>query len=469
MGHCARVAFGVRSVAGLGRPGVAGVATLALAGTLAAGGSTRDHTELERSDPAENAVLAASPSRIVLDYTTGVLLAPSTVVVRSAQTRPVNASRPTYLADDRRDVLVLPLAETLSNGSYEVAWTTAGPDGHAISGNFGFRVESDTLEVDDTVAATDTAEESAGGRTAPARGALASAATRFVHYAGIAGLLGAVAFRLLVAGALAREGSRQIYQAAVGRAWTIAALSAGAVLASAPFRLWFQAQAFFPGDAAPDWTGLLTSTPWGQGWMLHVGAGLLAALGIAVSRKQGPHGAAWGIASLSALLLPLVPVLSGHAWNTEPRSLAATALYVHVAVTGVWVGGLFCVVFAGLPAVRRHAEGVEGAGLAAMVAAFSRIAVGAVALLAASGTVNAWMHLDVFSQLWTTSWGRTLLVKLAVVAGVMAVGLYNWRVVRPALAESPRPSLLALPAVLELALAAAALAATSWLAVQPLA
>ena len=107
--------------------------------------------------------------------------------------------------------------------------------------------------------------------------------------------------------------------------------------------------------------------------------------------------------------------------------------------------------------------------MAAMVAAFSRIAVGAVALLAASGTVNAWMHLDAFSQLWTTPWGQTLLVKLAVVAGVMAMGFYNWRVVRPALAQSPRPSLLALPAVLELALAAAALAVTSWLAVQPLA
>lgn len=318
----------------------------------------------------------------------------------------------------------------------------------------------DTLDAGDMSAAT---VDSAVGA------ALAPAATRFVFYLGVVGLLGAVAFRLLVAGVLAREGSREVYQAAVGRAWKIAALSSGAILATAPFRLWFQVQALFPGDPAPDWHGLLTATPWGSGWMLHAGLGLLAGAAVALGRKQGLRGAGWGVAGLCALFLPMVPVLSGQAWSAEPRSLAAPALYLHVAAASVWIGGLFCVLFAGVPAVKRHAEGAEEGGLAPMVAAFSRVAIVAVVLLAASGVANGWVRLEAASQLWTTAWGRALLVKLAVVAGVMAVGLYNWRVVRPALAESPRPGLLTLPAFVELVLAAAALAATSWLVVQPLA
>ncbi len=437
-----------------------------------------------------------------------------------AQT-PMGGGEVAHLADDRRDVLVLPLAQPLLDGAYQVAWTTGGPDGHAVSGAFGFRVAQevadtpsttldtldraadapgagggallDTLDVGGTMdeanelsgepsdtpdEAGDTSGESDtldASRVSAATGnsaigaALAPAATGFVFYLGVVGLLGAVAFRLLVAGVLARQGSREVYQAAVGRAWKIAALSAGAVLASAPFRLWFQVQAFFPDDPASDLRGLLTGTPWGAGWMLHAGLGVLAGAAVALARRQGPRGAGWGVAGISALCLPLVPVLSGHAWSAEPRSLAAPALYLHVTAASIWVGGLFCVLFAGVPAVKRHAEDAEEGGLAPMVAAFSRVAVVAVVLLAASGGANAWIRLEALSQLWTTAWGRALSIKLAVVAAVMTMGFYNWRVVRPALAESPRPGLLTLPAFVELALAAAALAATSWLVAQPLA
>jgi len=411
-------------------------------------------------------------------------------------------------------MLVLPLAQPLLDGTCQVAWITGGPDGHAVSGAFGFRVAQeladtpsttldtldraadapgagggallDTLDVGGTIGETsgdtldagntfgesdtlDASGVSAATGNSAVGAALAPTATRFVFYLGIVGLLGAVAFRLMIAGVLARQGSREVYQAAVDRAWKIAALSAGAILASAPFRLWFQVQALFPSDPAPDLRSILTATPWGAGWMLHAGLGVLAGAAVALARKQGPRGAGWGVAGISALCLPLVPILSGHAWSAEPRSLAAPALYLHVTAASIWVGGLFCVLFAGVPAVKRHAEDAEEGGLAPMVAAFSRVAVVAVVLLAASGGANAWIRLEALSQLWTTAWGRALSIKLAVVAAVMAMGFYNWRVVRPALAESPRPGLLTLPAFVELALAAAALAATSWLVAQPLA
>ena len=118
----------------------AGLALLALPAILGAG---RLHTELKSSDPAKDTVLAAPPARITLTYTTDVQLARSSASVHpSAAGAPaVSAGKLGYLANDRRDVLVLPLPEPLSGGGYTVRWTTAGPDGHPLSGDFAFRVD----------------------------------------------------------------------------------------------------------------------------------------------------------------------------------------------------------------------------------------------------------------------------------------------------------------------------------------
>ena len=184
--------------------------------------------------------------------------------------------------------------------------------------------------------------------------------------------------------------------------------------------------------------------------------------------RRVPWG--WAVTTLGVLLLPVVPVLSGHGWADSPRVLSAAATYLHVVAAGGWVGGLLCLLFAGLPALRQHAGGgaADTPGLAGMVGGFSRVARFAVALLLVSGAVKVWIHIGAVSDLWTTAWGRSLLVKDLVVAGVLALGLYNWRVVRPALAARPRTGLLMKPAVIELILGAAAVAVTSFLVAQPL-
>ena len=103
-----------------------------------------------------------------------------------------------------------------------------------------------------------------------------------------------------------------------------------------------------------------------------------------------------------------------------------------------------------------------------MVAAFSRVARIAVALLLVTGAVKVWIHVESLSDLWTTAWGRSLLVKDVVVSGVLALGFYNWRFVRPALERSPRIGLVRNPATIELLLGAAAVAVTAYLVAQPL-
>lgn len=451
------------------------------AAVLATAGWVRPHTELKATDPKADGVLDASPAAVTLTYTTVVRLALSTVTVRSAGEDGARvAGRLAYLADDRRDVLVLPLDEPLPPGSYTVAWTTAGPDGHRISGEFGFRVEPPAAggEVAAEQGEPPAPPDDGGAGTArPQAGdsgagqVLVPMVVRFLFHGGIAGVVGAVTFRLLVLGQCARSGeSGAVIEAAAKRAGTLAVLSLGLLLATLPMRLWHQAGTFFPRDAAGNLLAVLHGSAWAAGWWLQLGAVLVLAGGAVHLRRGGAAAGGWAGVALGALLLPFVPVLSGHGWADTPRAVSAAATYLHVVAAGAWMGGLACLLLAGLPGIRGHGGGgaAGAAALSGMVNAFSRVARVAVALLFVTGAARVWTHVDAVSDLWTTEWGTALLGKQAVVAGVLILGFCNWRFVRPALAGNPRPGPIRLLSTIELLLGAWVVWVTSYLVAQPL-
>lgn len=458
--------------------------TGALLAMPAIAAASRLHTELKESSPAQDAVLTELPTVVTLTYTTAVQLAESSVSVRSAtgDAAPVGAGELAYLHEDRRDVLVFSLDAPLGRGSYIVAWTTAGPDGHALSGEFSFRVDVPGVDEPDGAAGADATPapgvepepprtRTAGDAGAPNFEDAAALVTRFLFYTGIVGLLGSVAFKVIVLGAATNAGfPKEAAEGVSVGAWRIAAISAALLLVAVPLRLWFQARTFFPDDPGGNLAAVTAGTPWSTGWWLHTAAGVVAAAGVALCRRVRRGETGWHVVLAAALLVPLAPILSGHAWADAPRGLSAVATYLHVVAAGAWVGGLFCLFSAGLPALRAAAadSGSTGPGLTTLVGAFSRLALVAVGTLVVSGGVKAWLHMGAPSDLWTTPWGRSLLIKDFVVACVIAIGFYNWRVVRPALTVDPNPARLRRSAKAELAFGAAAVAATSWLVVQPL-
>ena len=444
------------------------------------------HTELEDSDPAADAVLTESPATVTLGFTTEVQLALSSVAVTSSSGgASASAAALAYLSADQHDVLVLPLTAPLPSGAYIVSWRTAGPDGHQISGEFGFQVDlplEEEAEEHDVAGAGDppvadgmerdpAAREDARTAEAGPSVDLLALATRFAFYAAIVGILGAIAFKALVLGAVAARLPQAATVAATGRVWRIAAIAAGLLLLTLPLRLWFQASSSFPDDPLDNLAAVTTGTAWSSGWWLQGAAGVLILLGIGLSRPGRRRVAGgWRLVALGALALPIVPLVSGHAWADSPLALSSLATYLHVVAASAWVGGLCCLVCAGLPALRDPGQPADGAPspLPALVGAFSRLALAAVGLLVVSGAVKAWLHIGAPSDIWNTAWGRSLLVKDAVVLGVMAIGFYNWRVVRPALASNPAPARLRRSATLELLLGVAAVIATSFLVAQPL-
>jgi putative copper export protein len=120
-------------------------------------------------------------------------------------------------------------------------------------------------------------------------------------------------------------------------------------------------------------------------------------------------------AFVAALLLLPGPSIAGHALDRGRSPVEVVADVFHVAAASVWLGGVVAL------ALSLHASG----GRAATARRFSRLAVVSVVVLGATGVVRALSELSSFSQLWTTGYGRALLVKTGLLAALVTIGWVN--------------------------------------------
>ena len=109
----------------------------------------------------------------------------------------------------------------------------------------------------------------------------------------------------------------------------------------------------------------------------------------------------------------------------------------------------------------------RGALAARMVNQFSPLALGSAAVLTTFGVITAWRHLKRLDALWTTPYGYALIAKLCVVAGVVALGAWNWRRQKPRLGTEGGAIALKGSATAELALAGVVLVLTAVLVSLP--
>lgn len=208
--------------------------------------------------------------------------------------------------------------------------------------------------------------------------------------------------------------------------------------------------------------GLLMSTPWGTTWTW-AAAGAVVLPATFVLARSG-KSAGWWLATLIALALAAFPGLTGHAASVEGyRTLALAADTAHVWAVGAWIGGLALVLRleAGW---RKSGNGTSSSLLPRLVPAFSPVAMGAVGLLTLTGVFAAWTRLEGgFGGLLSTGYGRTLLLKLGLVAVVLTFGARNFRILTPLLGEDSGDDALRRSAAMELAVAQLVLVVTALL------
>ena len=105
------------------------------------------------------------------------------------------------------------------------------------------------------------------------------------------------------------------------------------------------------------------------------------------------------------------PGISGHAGDPGRGPLVIGLDALHVAAAAIWIGGLVQLAVVTPHATRGLAQPLRDATRARIAGRFSRMAVAAVAVLAVTGGLRALWELSSVSQIWTTSYGRTLLAK----------------------------------------------------------
>jgi putative copper export protein len=211
---------------------------------------------------------------------------------------------------------------------------------------------------------------------------------------------------------------------------------------------------------------MLSHTVWGWGWLAQLFGVLVAVAGFALARRQRRTG--WALATAGAAVLAFTPALSGHA-AAAPRlaALAVLADGLHIIGAGGWLGSLLFVVAVGVPMAMRLDQGERGPAVADLVSAYSPTALFFAGVAAATGVVAAWVHFDSVSALWTTPYGRTLLVKLGILSVVAGTGAHNWRRVRPALGDTVGTRRIRRSAAVELAVGALVLVVTAILVATP--
>ena len=126
-------------------------------------------------------------------------------------------------------------------------------------------------------------------------------------------------------------------------------------------------------------------------------------------------------------------IFDGHTASEGPRLLHAVANLTHVTTAAIWAGGVAMLV---LTMQRRRSDNRP---IQALQLAMRFSVVATVALVAAgiAGLALSIVVLDSISEIWSTPWGRLLMLKVALVAAAAAGGAYNHRVVVPALDRNP--------------------------------
>ena len=147
----------------------------------------------------------------------------------------------------------------------------------------------------------------------------------------------------------------------------------------------------------------------------------------------------WAAVLMFAAIVGLLPqALSGHASGSDDHDVAVDTMIFHLVGISLWIGGLLA--FLGM--VRQNV-----ANLPTVARRYSSLALVAFVAVAISGIANAWIRLTYLSDLWTTAYGRLVVVKALALITLGIFGYAQRQRSLPAIAKGKRRPLIRLASV----------------------
>ncbi|MFF1558085.1 copper resistance protein CopC [Streptomyces sp. NPDC058279] len=420
--------------------------TLVLAALLAtlftAAGPAAAHAALTASDPKDGAVVATAPAQVTLSFSEQVAMGDDSIRVMDPTGKRVDTGELRDMCSGSTIRYGTALHSGLPNGTYTVAWQAVSADSHPVSGAFTFSVGAPSA-----TRVTLPTQKAGGGPVGVAYGI-----ARYAAYIGFTVLIGGAAFILLC---WRRGSTERPLQKLVLRGWVLLTASTLAMLVlrgpytgSGKF-----ADVFDLGGLKAVLDTKAGASLVSRLLLLGAAALFVAVLFGAYARRQqgaGADGGSTGPLGLDGAAGPLdvdgadaaddvvaerkdtsdlafglgvggavvaagiaaTWALSEHASTGIQPTIAMPVDILHLLAVATWLGGLAALLVAlyKVPGIEREA-----------VRRFSKVAFISVVVLVVTGVYQSWRQLGSWSALTGTSYGRLLLIKVALVAVLVGI------------------------------------------------
>jgi copper transport protein len=402
---------------------VAAVAAAALALPAAA----LAHAALLKTFPAASQEVTAPPAQVRLVFDEVIEPRFAVVSVTDAAGHQ-QTDGPVTRSPANPYALDVPL-KRVGEGWYLVFWRVISADGHPVRGAFTFSVGPNAGPIPQFVVPS-------LSETAATPSLLVA---RWAMFLSMMTALGLFVLAAVIARPLRARQRGLTIAFAVALTIALVATPVYVLMATAQFAL---RSAWSVGALVP----LMRVSSFGRAYLdLELLLALFAfAAGVALwlDRPERPKRSLAALLALLGALLAggaalLAPGAAGHAAQTAPRALSIALDWMHLVAGSVWLGGLIGLLVLWWSTARERRTAV----LAVVVPRFSNVAFVSVLALIGSGTAAALLHLPTLASLWNTSYGKTILVKIALLATAMLVASVNLLRTKPALeAAEPRPA-----------------------------
>ncbi|MFZ4189651.1 copper resistance protein CopC [Streptomyces pseudogriseolus] len=416
---------------------------LAVAGALLAGAAPASaHAALTGSDPAQGAVVDTAPAQISLTFSEPIAVGDDSVRVLDPKGERVDKGDPANLSGTTYSVRLL---SGLPDGTYTVAYQVVSADSHPVAGAYTFSIGAPSET---------TVSVSAQGSDDGLVGWLYGFG-RYVSYAGFVVLAGGAAFVLACWAPGARV--RAVQRLVVSGWLALTAATLGLLLLRGSYTTSGKVGDIFDLELLGDVLQTKTGAALVSRLLLLAAAALFIAVLFGAYARTAPAGAdgdadgarkpaegeregegaaegdggepdkrdlTFGLAlggTVVAAGLAASWAMSEHASQGLQPGVAMPVDVVHLLAVAAWLGGLTALLVALYRGPVKTPVGRDA------VRRFSRLAFGSVVTLAVTGVYQSWRQLGSWSAFTDTRYGQLLLVKIALVAVMIAVAYLSRR------------------------------------------
>ena len=356
------------------------------------------HAGLKSSEPAASSVLEQAPKEIALNFGEAVEVSFGSIRLFDSNSQLIVLPTPKYgVLDGAVDAKTVRVEiPELEPGSYLVVWRVASADSHPVQGAFAFQIGTRGLDL------ADLGEEILASSNTPASVRLMMGLARWLSFLGVMVLVGAMLLAIRVVGI-----SR--IDKIIFVAWMVALVgSVFVLLLQAPYAL---GQAMSVSEIFGSVDDVL-QTRLGT-WLAVRGAILMVFLLLIWRRDLHQKSIYRMLASLAGIGLFATFSISGHPGMREFSVLSIGTDIVHFLCVSAWMGGLVTLVLLG-----REWQGKSPR----VISWFSFTATISMPIMVATGVAQAWRMMEGFQNIFSTTYGIVLSVKVLLVVVAIAAG-----------------------------------------------